>query len=187
VALPLLKSGRFEWAIEKLTEIGVAKIVPIMTARSVVRYEAGQPEEFSGKLKRWQAIAREAAEQCERGLIPDMVRPVALDKFLTERKSVKEELIIGAERSGARGLAELLASGEIRHFFRQASPDDSPAANHDAASLVVLVGPEGGLTRGEFELAFATGAKPVTLGKRILRTETAALYAASLLIGHLDK
>ena len=81
VALPLLRAARFEWAIEKLTELGVKTIVPINVERSVVVYESDQL--FSAnKFSRWQTIVREAAEQCQRALIPDVVKPESFVTFV---------------------------------------------------------------------------------------------------------
>jgi len=174
VAMPLLRSGRFEWAIEKLTELGANEIVVIETKRSVVQVSE-KSSSASGreqKLKRWHAIAREAAEQCERGLIPEVVWPVSLERFLEEGSSQYGRLLICAERSGAQPLSALLANSEV---------------DLAEASLAVLVGPAGGFTENEFEQAEKAGAQPVTLGKRILRSETAAVYAASLITGCLDK
>jgi 16S rRNA (uracil1498-N3)-methyltransferase len=172
VCLPILKSGRFEWAIEKLTEVGVSKIVPIETQRSLVKHHEAGGNGSQPKLDRWRAIAREAAEQCERGLIPDVVLPTKLEKIIQDARDNKVHMLICAERSGAPALADLLAKGGVVL---------------SEASLVVLIGPEGGFTESEIEQAINAGAKPITLGKRILRSETAAVYATSLLVGHLDK
>jgi 16S rRNA (uracil1498-N3)-methyltransferase len=213
VAMPLLKSGRFEWAIEKLTELGVTEIVPIECERSVVQVSeksSKQPAEEQ-KLKRWSAIAREAAEQCERALIPKVVWPVKLETFLQEARSRYGSVIICAERKDAQSLPALLANpasraatagessptaggieeGQAPLSTESADADSaqapSTAATSAKPSLVVLVGPEGGFTEIEFDLAEKAGAMPVTLGRRILRSETAAVYAASLIIGCLDK
>ncbi|HEY9718487.1 MAG TPA: RsmE family RNA methyltransferase [Trichormus sp.] len=213
VAMPLLKSGRFEWAIEKLTELGVTEIIPIESERSVVQVseKSSKPSAEEQKLKRWSAIAREAAEQCERALIPKVVWPVKLEKFLQDYRSRSGGLVICAERKQAQSLPALLANPASRaamaaHSSPAAGGTDSGQApapkgpgSADSAqapstattsrepSLVVLIGPEGGFTENEFDLAEKAGAMPVTLGKRILRSETAAVYAASLIIGCLDK
>lgn len=163
LALPLLKSDRFDWAIEKLTELGVSSIVPLATRRSVVLPGGG----IEQKLKRWQTIMREAAEQCERGVVPDIVSPLAFTEFI-ERLPAGDTTFICAERINAQPLSSALH-----------------AANQ-TASLVVLVGPEGGWTEEELKLAETAGAKPVTLGARILRSETAAIHAASLIAGATD-
>jgi 16S rRNA (uracil1498-N3)-methyltransferase len=213
VAMPLLKSGRFEWAIEKLTELGVIEIVPIESERSVVQVSEKSSKQSAEeqKLKRWSTIAKEAAEQCERAVIPRVVWPVKLDKFLQEAQSRYGNLIICAERKDAQSLSSLLANPTSLAAIAgrpspapggtgaSPAPPSTRAAGTDPTqatstaspptgpSLVVLVGPEGGFTENEFDRAEKAGAMPVTLGQRILRSETAAVYAASLIIGCLDK
>ncbi len=164
VSLPLLKAGRFEWAIEKLTEIGAHEVVPLETARSISRLAedekmASKKEQgnITAKLERWTAIARESAEQSERAVIPNMVRPQTMKDLLAKHKQAGSKIIICAERKSAEPLARLLTS-------ELSSPPQVP--------LVVLVGPEGGFTDEEFQLAEDAGAVRISLGKRILRSET---------------
>ena len=185
VSLPLLKAGRFEWAIEKLTEIGAHEIVPLETSRSLSRLaqddktdaqtgrakreakgDAKAQASMTAKLERWTAIARESAEQSERAMIPNMVRPHTMKDLLAKHKQAGSEIIICAERKSAEPLSRLLTS-------KMVSPPQVP--------LVVLVGPEGGFTDEEFQLAEDAGAVRISLGKRVLRSETAAVYTAALL------
>lgn len=169
VALPLIKGGRFEWALAKLTELGVAKVVPIICKRSVVK-KVGKPSPAAkAKLTRWQAILREAAEQCERATIPSITDPLLLADFLAADRSPAGKIsLICAERSDAPLLHEVLD---------QLKKDDPPPPN-----ISVLVGPEGGFAQEEIASVSACGVKLVSLGPRILRSETAALYALAQII-----
>jgi len=152
----------------------VCKIVPIDTERSLVKLtaEGATKDGESSKLVRWRAIVREAAEQCERAMIPDVVCPVRLLDYLEQSCKSGFTTLICAERKGAQTLSNLLASETLKK---------------PAPSLVVLIGPEGGFAENEFRKAEELDVVPVSLGKRILRSETAAVYAASLLMGHLDR
>jgi 16S rRNA (uracil1498-N3)-methyltransferase len=164
VAIPILRVNRYEWALEKLTELGVSSIVPILVKHAVHR---------GAKLERWRAIVREAAEQSERGLVPEVVAPISLIDYLqrVERMSQGQVCFICCERSNAQTLPVVLCN-------RMA---DAPH------KISVIVGAEGGFTAEELQHAENSGAKPVSLGSRILRAETAALYALSLIIDHLDR
>lgn len=167
VALPPLKGGRFEWALQKLTELGVYRVVPIATSRSVVKPRSESKAADTSKLTRWQAIMREAAEQCERASIPEMRPPMSLSTFLNSElwapESGQHAAIVCAERSEAPLFRNVLAQ------LCQAEPPTK--------SISVVIGPEGGLTKDELERASATGGEVVSLGRRILRSETAAIYA----------
>lgn len=171
VALPLLKGNRFDWAIQKLTELGAARVVPVISDRTVVKPESAL------KLARWQAIAREAAEQCERATVPQVVTPSGLSEFVTgsgtSQAPPADISFICAERRAAPLLKTLL------HRYR--------TEIGEPLRVRVLVGPEGGFSDREVESALAAGFVPVCLGERILRSETAALYALAVIISELEK
>lgn len=161
VALPILRRNRFEWAVEKLTELGVRKIVALIVERSVA---------LGDNSDRWHAIAKEAAEQCERALIPNVVAPTTLVDFLGGGfKDINEAAIILAERSNAMTLPAVLCNL-------------APRPN----KISIIVGAEGGFTANELQLAQDAGAHAVFLGARILRAETAAIYAVSITVSTLD-
>jgi 16S rRNA (uracil1498-N3)-methyltransferase len=105
-------------------------------------------------------------------MIPDVVRPQPLAALLEDAKNAGDVAILCAERSGAQPLSALLASGSL---------------TEGTPSLVVLIGPEGGFSENEFMIAGKLGVIQVSLGKRILRSETAAVYASALLISHFDR
>ena len=158
VAYPaLLQRDKFETVLQKLTEVGVAAIAPVISARSLVR-EA--PDERRGA--RWQAILREAAEQCGRGRIPVLGPAV--------------------EFAAAVGQAE----GRVLVAYEQGPREQLSSALRGQPSTVSLfVGPEGGFAPDEAALAQQAGARLVTLGPRTLRTETASPLLAALVLYEL--
>jgi len=185
VAMPVLRSGRFEWAVEKLTEIGASKIVPTLFERTVVKAQDGNEdrrhaasdneEPPSAKLTRWQSVAREAAEQCERAMIPHVVKPIKLADLVKSDLSIfsKSAVFLCAERSEAPHMERSLYNRK-----------DSLLAKREMA---IVVGPEGGFSDHELKLAQDAGFQFVSLGARILRSETAAIYALSLSMAILDE
>ncbi len=161
----LLKGSSFEMVLQKCTEIGVMSFVPMVCERCV----AGEPT--SNRLSRWGNIIVEAAQQSRRGKLP----------VLHSLVQFKEACEIGAgasilpwEGEGVRGVGDVLRS--------------LPRAE-DAPEISIFVGPEGGFSVGEVQYAQSWGITPVSLGKRILRAETAGLVAATVTLyefGELD-
>jgi len=158
-----LKGDKFEWVLQKGTELGVSRFVPVISERSIVRPAAA----LLGKYPRWQTIVREAAEQCGRARVPQIGQPCAWQEAVTN----------------AHGLCLLpweAAQGEPT--LCTALQDE--LSNHEGISI--LIGPEGGITEPEARLASAHGWQIVSLGPRILRAETAALAAVALWAGIAD-
>ena len=149
------KGDRFDWLVEKCSEIGVAAITPMITGRSVTQ------EISAAKLERWRRLSMAASKQCGRAGIMDIFSCL---KF--------EEAIIKLP-VGTVGLVPW--EGEAS---RAISSDIVPAG----AAVALFIGPEGGFTDGEIELARASKIFPVTLGRSILRVETAALIASVLVL-----
>ena len=149
-----------DFLVQKTSELGVARIVPVVTERSVARPGA---EGADGKRARWEKIAREAARQCGRADLPIVDPPVAL-----------AEALAGPDLP-ARRLA--LFEGERSRSLRAALEGTQPAAT------ALLVGPEGGFAPAELAVARAAGFEAVGLGERILRVETAAIVAVALVAG----
>lgn len=186
IGLPLLKGERFDWALQKLTELGVATIVPLTTARTVVKIVKSDGKDAKGiadqqkKLARWQAIAREAAEQCERAMIPQIVLPMTIEDFLTTFASGGMEVVafICAERLPEPSLKDILLELRKKILVQKGTA---------GKTISIVVGPEGGLTSDEIKFAQKAGWKPVSLGRRILRSETAAIYAVAQIIWALEK
>ena len=151
----LPKGDKLEWVVQKATELGVARIVPLVAARSVVKLE---PAKAAQRRVRWHAIAREAAEQSERAQVPEVAEPV---KPSAVRLRPHEQAYVLAEREDGLTLPRAL-------------PRQAPAA------IGLFVGPEGGWTPEELAALVALGATPVSLGPRMLRTETAGLAAIAI-------
>jgi 16S rRNA (uracil1498-N3)-methyltransferase len=156
-----LKKDHFEWALEKGTEIGVSAFVPIITARCIPR------EIDENKLERWGRIITEAAEQCGRGIIPELSQPMAFEDIFDQFADFDLCLILDT-RPDAPTLGDVI--GDFRAEF-----EDVPA-------VALIVGPEGDFTPEEMAAAIRAGAKPASIGPRILRAETAGIAAAAMLI-----
>lgn len=162
IAYPaLLSRDKFESVLQKLTEVGVTCIVPVVTARSLVRTS---PDER--RLQRWHTIMREAAEQSGRGRVPTLATARPFAAAMTEAIATGSTLL-ASERDHAHALRNALSS--------LGRP----------ATLSFFVGPEGGFTDAEIALAASCGAHVVTLGARILRTETASPILAALVLYEL--
>lgn len=162
LAAAIPKGERWEWILQKATELGVSRILPLMTSRTVVQID---PRKAQDKQARWQKIVLEAAEQCERGRVPEVMMPLTWNAFLKAA---------AAEASPSHlVLACLERSGEPMPRVLGAAP--RPEA------ITVLVGPEGGFSPTESDDALALGAKGISLGSRILRAETASLAVLAML------
>jgi 16S rRNA (uracil1498-N3)-methyltransferase len=141
--------------LQKATELGVAAIIPVLTARSVVRLDERQALR---KLEHWQAIVVSACEQCGRTRIPTIAAPGGLREFLATSK-----------KDGLRLALSPIAQGSLAGLVSVSQ------------KVELLIGPEGGLDDDERTLAEKAGYLPVRLGPRVLRTETAAVVALSVL------
>ncbi|KIL34599.1 16S rRNA methyltransferase [Cohnella kolymensis] len=166
VAQSLPKGDKLETVIQKGTEAGAVVFQPFLSHRTVVQYDERKEAK---RLERWRKIAKEAAEQSHRSVIPD-VRPVGSWKSLLKQMPEFDLVLFCYEEEGrsGNGLKDLLTR------FRS-------GCNNEAPRVLVVIGPEGGFTPEEAEAAAASGARLIGLGKRILRTETAALYALACL------
>jgi len=158
VCASLIQFVHFEWMIGKATELGAARIVPVEAARS----EKGLFEASRKRTGRWERIAREASQQCRRVHAPEILPAV---RFVGVLGTAAEHRYF-------------LEEGDAPPLFR-ALPAERPMG----ASAGILVGPEGGWTSAERELAASAGWQPVSLSPLILRAETAAAAALALLIG----
>ncbi|MBX5484566.1 MAG: 16S rRNA (uracil(1498)-N(3))-methyltransferase [Myxococcaceae bacterium] len=153
----LPKGDKLEWIVEKATELGAYAIAPVRCERSIVKLDAARSEK---KRERWQKIAEEAARQCRRSEVPKVLPVMSLEEA-ARTAAGSGALLILDEEERTRRLSEALPSS------------DAPVA--------LVVGPEGGLSREEIQRLILLGGVPVTLGDYILRTETAALAALSVL------
>ncbi|WP_404299450.1 16S rRNA (uracil(1498)-N(3))-methyltransferase [Halomonas sp.] len=151
------KGDRMDYAIQKAVELGVAAITPLYTEHGDVRLRG---EREAKKIAHWQAVAASACEQCGRTRVPPVHPPLALADWLAERDEALRLVLHPATDSEAKALLEC-----------EAVP----------ASVALVIGPEGGLTKVEVDAARTRGFAPLSLGPRILRTETAPVVALSLL------
>lgn len=155
----LPKSDKFELVLQKTTELGVSRIVPMISRRCVVRSDA---ESFKKKYKRYNKILKEASEQSYRLKIPvleDLITIKDLNKYLSNIN------LVAYEESSKQGEKSIL----------------SKSLNSEYKSITVIVGPEGGLDQSEIDYMESIGITPCSLGKRILRSETAPIYILSVI------
>jgi 16S rRNA (uracil1498-N3)-methyltransferase len=149
------RSERMDWALQKATELGVNAIAPVLTARSVVRLDSKQAEK---KQAHWRGIVIGACEQCGRSRIPTVSAPTSLrDYFANVRKDGMRLVLSPSAPGSLAGIASLPSKVDL------------------------LIGPEGGLEDEELVAAQKAGFMPVRLGPRVLRTETAAVVALSVM------
>jgi len=160
----LLKSARFEWVLEKGTELGVSVFSPILCRRSM----AGLEDAGTSKIQRWQRIIQEAAEQSGRRRLPELL-PIRSLKDALDDISPGALALMPWEEERAVTLRDALRDGMHQ------------------ITVVLFIGPEGGLTIDEVKLAQRHGAQVVSLGSRILRSETAALAAVASVMYELEQ
>lgn len=158
--LCLTQREKFEWMLQKCTEVGVSEFTPVLSSRSLVQ----AAESLNNKLPRWQRILQEAAEQSGRGLIPRLNMPMDFSAVLASTSGQFDVCLIAWEEEQSLRLTDAF--------------QELPAN----ARIALLIGPEGGLTHAEVGLAMVGGWKAVSLGPRILRMETAAVVSAALVI-----
>lgn len=161
----LPKGDKMELIIQKAVELGVSRIVPVSMKRSIVKLDA---KKAKARVARWQAIAQAAAKQSKRSIIPEVGEIVPLSAALEEAKAL-DVLLLPYENA--------LDIRYTKDVIREIRPGQS---------VGVFIGPEGGFDRREVEAAEENGAKLLTLGKRILRTETAAISMLSILMYELE-
>ena len=165
----LLKANKFEFVLQKCTELGVAAIVPTVSERCVV---GSIGELHAGKLERWNRIVVEAAEQSRRGKLPAL-QPLTMFPHACE--NARGLSIIAWEGEHERSLREVLSQALGRR-------SETRAEGRRPFSVNIFVGPEGGFAPGEIEIARSYGIVPATLGPRVLRAETAALAVVTMLL-----
>lgn len=161
----LPKAQKFELIVQKLTEVGVSRIVPVETARSIVKLNSKSELK---KADRWEKIILGAAKQSKRGMLPRLEQPMSLSQAIcdTERNDVN---IVPYENEQSNPIGKVLRGlGE--------KPE----------SIGIFIGPEGGFEEFEIEMLSEKGVIPVTLGKRILRTETAAIVSSAIVLYELS-
>lgn len=162
----LPKADKMELVIQKAVELGAYEVIPVATKRSVVKLDAKKAE---SRQVRWQGIAEAAAKQSKRGIIPHIAPVMTMKEAISysacaQIRLIPYELAEGMDKT--RKLIESIDPGE---------------------DVAVFIGPEGGFEEEEIYLAMQAGIEPVTLGRRILRTETAGITVLSWIMYHLER
>lgn len=157
----LPKSDKMELIIQKCTELGISEITPVQMNRSVVKLEEKKKK---AKTERWQAIAESAAKQSKRSLIPTVNPPVSLNEVIRKIPDFDLFLVPYENENGMKETTDALK------------------AIHPGMKIGFLIGPEGGFDEKEINSLITCGCKALSLGKRILRTETAAIATAAMLM-----
>jgi 16S rRNA (uracil1498-N3)-methyltransferase len=162
----LPKADKMELIVQKAVELGACEIIPVAMKRCVVKLD---DKKAAAKVARWQGIAEAAAKQSKRGIIPKVCGIVTFSEALKRAAEMDVKL-----------LPYELAEGMDR-------TREQIGALKPGQTIAVFIGPEGGFDEGEVRLAAETGAEPITLGKRILRTETAGMTVLSWIMYALEK
>ena len=155
IAISLVSEQKFDLILQKLTELGVHTIIPVKTKRSIVKLD---DKKIDKKLSRWKMICKEASEQSKRTSIPEI--------------------------TGVMTLKELTNIDNKLKLICSLSENTKPFANYlatDNSEMLFVIGPEGGFTNQEEQFLLDNNFKPVSLGKRVMRVETAAIYVASII------
>ncbi len=162
----LPKADKMELIIQKAVELGAYAIIPTVTTRTIVKLD---DKKEAKKLIRWQQIAESAAKQSGRAIIPEVMNPISFKDALKRAKEMDAGLIPYEKAEGMDAARDLVASMK------------------DKKSIGIFIGPEGGFEESEIALAQEYGIQPISLGRRILRTETAGLAILSILMFEFDK
>lgn len=161
----LPKGDKMELIVEKAVELGVKSIIPVETKRAIVKLDDKKKQK---KVEKWNSVALSAAKQSARGCVPT-VEPVMSINNAFEKAKELDHVLVPYEL--AKGM------NDTKSAIDAIKPGDS---------VGIFIGPEGGFDAVEIEKALATGAKPISLGSRILRTETAGITTLSILMYHLE-
>ena len=159
------KQGKMETIVQKSVELGVWKIVPVFMDRTVV-VDKGN---FNKKIQRWQKVSSEAVKQCRRGIIPEVCEAV-MSKNITDKFSEFDLVLFPYENEEGQTIKDVLRLH----------------SDKDIKSLAVIIGPEGGFSDDEASRIVEAGGKSVSLGKTVLRTETAGIAAVSMIMYELE-
>lgn len=155
IAVSLVQEQKLDLILQKLTELGVDNIIPVKTERSIVKLD---PKKEEKKKLRWETICKEASEQSHRVTIPKVHDVITLKQLLNEKKELN---LICSLNDNTKPLSEYLQP--------------------NIKDILFVIGPEGGFTKKEEEFLIDNGFESTTLGKRVLRVETAAMYVASII------
>lgn len=160
LAQAIAKADKFDFIVQKVTELGVHRIIPLVTDRADVKLDDARAGE---RQARWRRISLESLKQCGRSKLVDITLPTRIDSLLEIEPAGAPMLLIGFTEQGGLPLSEAVATASV------------------GGAITLMIGPEGGWSESELELMTSSGVVRATLGPRILRTETAAITAVALL------
>lgn len=155
IAVALVQEQKFDLILQKLTELGVNSIIPLKTERSVVKIDESKKEK---KINRWYTICKEASEQSHRVTIPEIKNIMTIKELLNNKKELN---LICSLNENTKSLEEYL--------------------DNNIKDILFVIGPEGGFSKKEEEFLMGNGFQATSLGKRVLRVETAAIYVSSII------
>lgn len=161
----LIKGDKFEWVIQKSIEIGVSQIVPIQTAHCVSKLDGAK--KTKSRIKRWNKIAQAAAKQSGRGMIPEVTEPLSYKQALNQ--------------------AQAMDLAFVAYVKEEVETLKSHVEGFKGKTIGIFIGPEGGFSDAEIQKAEECHVKPITLGPRILRSETASLVLLSNILYELGE
>lgn len=169
----LPKSDKMDMIIQKAVELGAYEIIPVATKRAVVKLDE---KKAKSKVVRWQAVSEAAAKQSKRAVVPRIHDLMTMQEAVAYAKGMDAKAIPYELSRGMETTREWLTFATDKVF----------SAEGNAVSIAIFIGPEGGFEESEIELAKEVGITPISLGRRILRTETAGLTILSILMYQLE-
>lgn len=155
LAIGISRGERMDWALQKATELGVTRILPLFSSRTEVKLSGPRLEK---KLAHWRQVLISASEQCQRNILPELAPPQNIEVFLSATTAADLKLV-------------------LHHRAEHSLATMDKAMQQAPAAVLLLIGPEGGLAAAEIESALQNGFQALKLGPRVLRTETAPLVA----------
>ena len=172
----LPKGDKMDEIVRKCVELGVTRVVPVACARSITQWAAAD-RGMNAKIERLQRIAREAAKQCGRGRVPEILPPIPFSEAVRDA-TMADFAFLPWENERETSIRSLLEEFRAQKELGSTSP---------RPVIAFLIGPEGGFEAGEVAAALGAGIRPVTLGRRILRTETAGPAVLAMMTCLLDE
>lgn len=162
----LPKGDKMEMIIQKAVELGVKAVIPVSTSRCIVKLD---DKKAASKIKRWQAISESAAKQSKRGIIPEIMNVMSFKEAIKYVSDFETKLIPYENAKNMKETKKLISGIE------------------KGTKVAIFIGPEGGFADSEIDLAFENGIMPISLGKRILRTETAGMTILSVIMFNVEE
>ena len=157
IAIGMVKEQKFDLILQKLTELGVKEIIPLIMERSIVKLDNSK---INKKLERWNLICKEASEQSKRNIVPKVIAPMTIKELV--KLDYDKKLICSVKQR------ENFINSYLQH-------------KEKCVRIIVVIGPEGGVSNNEEQFLNENGFVSISLGSRVLRVETAAIYVASVI------